>query len=513
MLVLNPTSMLKTTANGGHTLNANGYDIIFVNGGGSLLNFEMVGHGSSSTTHSPTTGNVEFRVNIASLAEGSVIYMCYGNAAITTYQGNDPATWNSAYKGVWHLNNIGATLSATDSTGYSNGTVTGATGGAGQLSGAGVFSGTLQYIDLGNTAALQSLTGDITVEAWVKPTDYSNYNGILAKWQSGTGCAAPFDSYIIAGSEAANAGKVRFQRGSGSTCNNAVSNSAIPTGTWTYVAISMSGTSVSFYKNGAADGGGTISGTIGDSGRHAYIGTREDLGNGTMFKGSLDEMKVSNVARSANWILTNYRNESAPGSFYTVGSESTSGPSSFTISPSNIPSGHSGNIMLTLSGAATNWSGSTVFSINGVANVTKVSQAVTSGTSATVVVATGSSTGTLTVTESGTGTATSTTNVVTPVLSISPSSGNLKSVQTLTLTGANTMWSTETAAGLFTISGGSGASIGTATITADTAGTVSLTVGTAAGPILITDTSTGATATFMAGGGPGGGTCAVAWGQ
>lgn len=513
MLVLNPTSSLKTTANGGHVQNVNGYDIVFVAPGGSLLNFEMVGHGTAVTTYSPTTGNAEFRVNVASLADGSVIYMCYGNAAITTYQGNDPGAWNAAYKGVWHLNSTGTTLSAADSTGYTNGTITGATGGTGQVSGSGVFSGTLQYIDLGNTAALQSLTGDMTIEAWVKPSDYNNYNGLIAKWQNGTGCAAPFDSYIVAGAEGAAAGKIRFQRGSGSTCNSTQSTGAVPIGTWTYVAITMSGTSVNFYQNGAANGSGSITGTITDTGRHAFIGTREDLGTGTMFKGSMDELKVSNVARSTNWILTVYRNENAPSGFYTLGAETTQGASSFTVSPASIPSGHAGNITLTLSGAGTNWSGATVFTVSGVANVTKVSQTVASGGSATVVVTTGAGTGTLSVAETGTGLAVANTNVITPVLSISPASGNLKSIQTLTLIGANTIWNSETAAGLFTVSGGTGSSIGTATITGDSAGTVSLTVGTAAGPITITDSSTGATAVFMAGGGSGGGTCAVAWSQ
>src|SRR3989304_824844 len=42
--------------------------------------------------------------------------------------------------------------------------------------------------------------------------------------------------------------------------------------------------------------------------------------------GQIDEVRISRVARSAGWVLTEYRNHNAPtGSFYTVGAE-TPGP-------------------------------------------------------------------------------------------------------------------------------------------------------------------------------------------
>src|SRR5216684_4494683 len=65
MLVLNPTASLKTVANGGRVQNSNGYDIIFVNGAGTTLPFELVGHGAANTTYSASTGNAEFWVNVA----------------------------------------------------------------------------------------------------------------------------------------------------------------------------------------------------------------------------------------------------------------------------------------------------------------------------------------------------------------------------------------------------------------------------------------------------------------
>jgi len=41
-------------------------------------------------------------------------------------------------------------------------------------------------------------------------------------------------------------------------------------------------------------------------------------------KGTLDEFRVSTVVRSANWILTEFNNQSSPATFYEVGTEESS---------------------------------------------------------------------------------------------------------------------------------------------------------------------------------------------
>jgi hypothetical protein len=172
---------------------------------------------------------------------------------------------------------------------------------------------------------------------------------------------------------------------------------------------------------------------------------------------------------------------------------------SFTASPTDVPKGHAGNITLTLAGTGTSWAGGgSQFSVSGVTGAAKVSESVTSATAATLVITTGTGTGTLTISD---GTNSTTVTVSAATLGISPTAGNLNSIQTLAVTGTHTLWASETAAGLFSVSGGTGASIGTPTVTTDTAATVALTVGTGAGTLTVTDTSTGATATFAAGGG------------
>lgn len=176
------------------------------------------------------------------------------------------------------------------------------------------------------------------------------------------------------------------------------------------------------------------------------------------------------------------------------------GPS-FTVLPATIPAHHSGNITLSLAGTGTTWGSATRFTLSGVTGAACVtgcnnSPTVTDGTHVAVVVTTGGGTGTLTLTESVTGTATATTTVSAATLGINPTSGATSTMPSLTMTGTNTLWSSETAAGLFTVSGGTGSSIATPAITSNTSGTVTLTTGSATGTMTITDTSTNATATF-----------------
>ena len=67
-------------------------------------------------------------------------------------------------------------------------------------------------------------------------------------------------------------------------------------------------------------------------------GTHFDLGreqiDGENFSGILDEARLSNVARSADWIATEYNNQSSPATFYALGGEDGSAPVSVSVSPS-----------------------------------------------------------------------------------------------------------------------------------------------------------------------------------
>lgn len=168
--------------------------------------------------------------------------------------------------------------------------------------------------------------------------------------------------------------------------------------------------------------------------------------------------------------------------------------SSMIVTPTAIPANHPGNLTLTLTGAGTSWTAGTNFTVSGVDGTSKISQTVNGTTSATIVVSTGAGTGALTVSD---GAINKTINVGTEILSASPASATVGSVTAVTLTGTNTMWTQEAAGTLFSLSGGLGSVFQSPpTVTSNTTATATLIAGALAGNTVITDTSTGTTATF-----------------
>jgi hypothetical protein len=176
----------------------------------------------------------------------------------------------------------------------------------------------------------------------------------------------------------------------------------------------------------------------------------------------------------------------------------TSGAASFTVSPATIPSYHSGNIQIAITGSGTSWTSGTTFSAG--SPCTFVSSTVNAGAqTGTVTVTTSSTTGSCTVTDS-TDSATASVTVANPLFSISPTSGTPGSggcttacQGTVTFTGTNTVWANpdQSSSGLFTLSGGTGASLGTITVVSNTSATATLTWGSASGTLTLTDTSNG----------------------
>jgi hypothetical protein len=470
-------------------------------------------------TYNPATGAHSWHAMApANFTAGSVVYEFFGNSGVTTCQGGSAASvWDSSTVLAQVFPN-GVSLDVSDYLGSAP-TNHGATAALQLNSGAASFDASnTQYIDDGNGAAL-NITGALTVEAWANHMAGHHCTGghrILSKLEG----SPNYNGYeLLWGEYDGSSCNAAFQVGNnGASAISLVTSVAhLADSTLYQLAGAYDGTNPGvIYVNGTAvpstyTGHAWGAGAIGVSARNVNVGRWPNTGSGSnYFPGTISEVVVSNVARGSNWVQARFNNLSAPDSFWSrTGTQI--GYTAFTVSPAVIPSGHSGNITLTLSGSGTEWTGSTVFTVSGVANVTKVSQTIVSGTSATIVVNSGAGTGALTVAETVTGSTAAITLAV-PALAINLARGNLQSIQALTLTGTNTVWTQEALAGLFTVSGGAGASIAAPTITGDGAATVNLTVGTQAGVLTITDTSTGVTATFVAGA-MGTGTCAVAWGQ
>ena len=162
VLISGTYSFLATTANGGDVTNASGYDIIFTSdsAGSNLLPFER-------ESYSGSTGAVVFWVQVPSLSHttDTVIYMFYGNGAVTADPSNKTSVWGNNYVGVWHLSN-GISLSGSDSTsnGYNLTNNNGVTATSGALGGAASFNGSNSY--LSNSSLSIAAGSSLSISFW-----------------------------------------------------------------------------------------------------------------------------------------------------------------------------------------------------------------------------------------------------------------------------------------------------------------------------------------------------------
>jgi len=277
------------------------------------------------------TGELHFKASSLSSTQNTYFYIYYGNAgasepaAASTYGSQN--VWINGYAAVLHLDESPANGVAghDDSTGNpNNGTPQNFSGGAGsttnatgKISGSDNFDGDNDYVEISDSDPL-SIVGDISISAWVKVTDYNTFRGIVGKTSSNS--PAPYDYYLSASN-----GLPDFYRGNGLVNKNVVASAAPSTGVWQHVTVTMSGTEVNHYLNGLPNGNGTLSTTITDANKTLRIGSRDDIT--TKMKGNIDEVRISNVPRTAQWVKTEFNNQDNPsvgGFLASIGSQETS---------------------------------------------------------------------------------------------------------------------------------------------------------------------------------------------
>jgi len=325
----------KTTGNGGKSADpgAQGYDIV-VTDGANLMQFELEGHGGSSTTYDGTAGSAVIWVRIPSAAVGSIVYVCMGNSSISTYQGSTNAdathsAWASKFLAVWHLNN-GSTASYADATpnGY-NGTNTSTTAtSSGQVDGAIALSGSSQYVSVAQSA--NALTpANFTLEGWVYSGGQTAYQTPFAEPRS-PGAAYDFAVKLDSGSSGNKMRCYAYKGNSGTLIGPISESGTFSTSTWYHYACKWDGTNLVLYRNGANVGSTTGTGSANtDGGTYTFsIGYNNYSGTPQGFwNGRLDEVRLQNVGQSDAWIAATYNNASAPATFWTVGSLTPYSPS------------------------------------------------------------------------------------------------------------------------------------------------------------------------------------------
>src|SRR5262249_6526539 len=131
-------------------------------------------------SYDPTTGRLFGWVVIPTLSHTSdvVIYMYYGDASVTTFQGDVPGTW-TGFEAVWHLQANGSVTSGLDSTAQAHdGTVSNVTPttGPGGMD-AGAFNGTNSKIVVPGSTALTPSPYHISI--WFQYPSFQGSFGVM----------------------------------------------------------------------------------------------------------------------------------------------------------------------------------------------------------------------------------------------------------------------------------------------------------------------------------------------
>ena len=299
----------------------------------TVLNYEV-------ETWNDADGRSWVWVQVPELTTDTKIYAFWGKAgeAKPTYATNG-STWKNGHVGVWHFNE--GSPPTADSSGKDN---------HGENIGFGVKYGQAGKVGKGvrmtqsggngggkvpDSATLDFGDGDFTLEMWerkeARSSGWQNI-GDFGKWQ--TGAEPGQNEWSLGTTQTGNDDKPGFSVEIGETNHSVHASADIAVNTWNHVAGVRQGNTIRLYLNGEEEGiEKGVSGAVNNMGRDLHFGYfqfKPDLST----HATLDEMRASSVARSADWIRATYRCASANDSFTTYRVANPSGEKSLAATES-----------------------------------------------------------------------------------------------------------------------------------------------------------------------------------
>jgi hypothetical protein len=315
---------LKSTSGGGKVASTQGADLVFTTSDDTKLSHEI-------EKYDPTTGQLIAWVKVPSIssATDTTLNLYFGNSGVGDQQ-DKTNVWDSNYRFVYHLgdgdstsanfyqdstsNNIDATLWDGDSD---------STQDTGKIGYGYNFAGDADYMTLDDTTDPTAYT----VSAWVKYSVAAPVNIFTRTDSSGPTSAWSHQMSIDANTRPVN--YAYDQNASVSRCSR--SPNATSQNTWYYITTTaQNGSGKGIYVDGALKATSPLDAlwTGGDRYRIAQnTGVLESnpgagCPNATApgyFGGVIDELRLSLVVRSTDWIATEYNNQNDPALFVSVG--------------------------------------------------------------------------------------------------------------------------------------------------------------------------------------------------
>ena len=301
----------------------NGEDFRFVLPDKTQLKYEIQDYDN-------TTGELIAWTKVPSIADGTLVYLYFNNPTATDNQ--DPAAvYDSNFKAVWHMNNTSfGTGSVKDSTANNNdGDPTSLSSTTGQIGKALVFNGTSGFVQIPISSSLDFFgpTAEITLEGWMTTNDITvpHLGGMICHpvgptWPS----AREFAHYCL---RQANS---RFQYFSDpiSVMDLASANGTISIGPFFHLVATYSPSTnmIKLYRDGSLLATKSSVTALWTTSTEDVLLGLDHTTLSEFFDGILDELRVSDIERTADFITTEFNNQNAPETFYDRGPVTCLGP-------------------------------------------------------------------------------------------------------------------------------------------------------------------------------------------
>ncbi len=230
-------------------------------------------------------GNTIVTTNVLVLPANMSLWLRADVAVVTDINGN-VVEW------------LDQTANANNATQYGGGPTARPTPLSGQINGEPALSfnaANTNYLQIASSPSV-ALTADMTIYAVANFSDYNSPRELVGKTK--VNIPAPYDYYVQSAASGAH-----LYRGNGSTYGQFTATSAPSVGQPHVLAVTMAGTNITHYLDGAAAGSGILNNSfnvanITDAGTPLGIGSRNDLAQ--LMNGDIAEVMIFSDAVSPN---------------------------------------------------------------------------------------------------------------------------------------------------------------------------------------------------------------------
>jgi len=241
--------------------------------------------------------------------DGLKFYVYYNNPApASPPQFPTTDVW-SDYEAVYHMDVNVSGGAFVDSTTNHDGTGSITSDTVGKIGRARQFNGSSDRINTGNFNIGGAGNNKLTMQAWIKTDDIGNFRAIYGKSVTGGPGTSPFLFWSLfqLGTEA----QIRV---SGDT----VDDNGLNATDFFKIDGTYNGVRLELFINAVSKGTQIRFADIENGNQNVLIGARDTTTVGEFFEGKIDEVRLLTIARSGDFIQTEFNNQNTPEAFYNL---------------------------------------------------------------------------------------------------------------------------------------------------------------------------------------------------